>query len=111
MPPDFASARCQPHLEALVVEVDELLQVPGGFVVEVRSARREAPQDDDAERSFIDLVAAYNATDALTFVLNYDWGKRSSRRTALRTLTGTAWQATSTTLSATGSARRYEVNT
>jgi hypothetical protein len=30
----------------------------------------------DAQRTFIDTVATYNATDALTFVLSYDWGKQ-----------------------------------
>ena len=28
----------------------------------------------DAERSFVDFVASYNLTDALSFALNYDWG-------------------------------------
>jgi Putative beta-barrel porin-2, OmpL-like. bbp2 len=30
----------------------------------------------DAQRSFLDAVATYTATDALTFVLSYDWGKQ-----------------------------------
>ena len=28
----------------------------------------------DAERSFVDFVASYSLTDALSFALNYDWG-------------------------------------
>jgi hypothetical protein len=35
----------QPHLESLAVEVDELRQVCGGTIVEVRGACREASQD------------------------------------------------------------------
>jgi hypothetical protein len=30
----------------------------------------------DARRTLIDLVATYNATSALTFVLSYDWGEQ-----------------------------------
>jgi hypothetical protein len=30
----------------------------------------------NATREFVDLVATYNATDSLSFVLNYDWGKQ-----------------------------------
>ncbi len=30
----------------------------------------------DAPRTLIDAVATYNATDALTFILSYDWGKQ-----------------------------------
>lgn len=30
----------------------------------------------DAERKFFDFVGTYNATDALSFVLNYDWGQQ-----------------------------------
>lgn len=30
----------------------------------------------DAQRTLLDLVATYNATSALTFVLSYDWGKQ-----------------------------------
>ena len=30
----------------------------------------------DAERSFIDFVGSYSITDALSFALNYDWGKQ-----------------------------------
>ena len=30
----------------------------------------------DAQRTLIDAVATYNATDALTFILSYDWGKQ-----------------------------------
>jgi hypothetical protein len=30
----------------------------------------------DAQKTLVDAVATYNATDALTFVLSYDWGKQ-----------------------------------
>jgi len=30
----------------------------------------------DEPRSLVDAVATYNATDALTFILSYDWGKQ-----------------------------------
>ncbi len=30
----------------------------------------------DAQRTFLDAVATYNATDALTLVLSFDWGKQ-----------------------------------
>jgi hypothetical protein len=30
----------------------------------------------DAQRILLDAVATYNATDALTFILSYDWGKQ-----------------------------------
>jgi len=30
----------------------------------------------DAQRTLVDAVATYTATDALTFVLSYDWGKQ-----------------------------------
>ena len=30
----------------------------------------------DAQRTLVDAVATYSATDALTFVLSYDWGKQ-----------------------------------
>ena len=30
----------------------------------------------DAQKTLIDAVATYNATDALTFILSYDWGKQ-----------------------------------
>jgi hypothetical protein len=30
----------------------------------------------DAQRSFVDAVATYNVTDALTLILTYDWGKQ-----------------------------------
>ena len=32
----------------------------------------------DAPKTLIDAVATYNVTDALTFVLTYDWGQQSS---------------------------------
>ena len=33
-----------------------------------------------AQRTLIDAVATYNATDALTFVLSYDWGTQNQNR-------------------------------
>lgn len=33
----------------------------------------------DAQRSFVDFVGSYNLTDALSFALNYDWGKQQQR--------------------------------
>ena len=30
----------------------------------------------DAQRTLVDAVATYSATDALTFILSYDWGKQ-----------------------------------
>jgi hypothetical protein len=30
----------------------------------------------DAQRTLVDFVATYNATDALTLILSYDWGKQ-----------------------------------
>lgn len=33
----------------------------------------------DAPRTFIDAVATYNATDALTFILSYDWGQQKQQ--------------------------------
>jgi hypothetical protein len=33
----------------------------------------------DAERSFVDFVGTYNLTDALSFAINYDWGKQQQR--------------------------------
>jgi len=30
----------------------------------------------DAQRTLVDAVATYNATDALTFILSFDWGKQ-----------------------------------
>lgn len=33
-------------------------------------------QSYDAQRTLLDVVATYNATSALTFVLSYDWGKQ-----------------------------------
>ncbi len=35
----------------------------------------------DAQRTLLDAVATYNATDALTFVLSYDWGKQQQHAT------------------------------
>ncbi len=34
----------------------------------------------DAQRTLIDAVATYNATDALTFILSYDWGAQQLNR-------------------------------
>src|ERR1700682_258947 len=33
----------------------------------------------DAQRTLVDLVATYNATDALTLILSYDWGKQKQQ--------------------------------
>lgn len=33
----------------------------------------------DAERSFVDFAGTYNLTDALSFVLSYDWGKQQQQ--------------------------------
>ena len=33
----------------------------------------------DAQRTLVDAVATYNATDALTFILSYDWGKQKQQ--------------------------------
>jgi len=33
----------------------------------------------DAERLFVDFVGTWNATDALSFAVNYDWGKQQQR--------------------------------
>ena len=30
----------------------------------------------DAQKTLVDAVATYNATDALTFILSYDWGRQ-----------------------------------
>lgn len=42
----------------------------------------------DAEKTLIDAVATYNATDALTFVLSYDWGQQQQHTAGYPTL---AW--------------------
>ena len=33
----------------------------------------------DAQRTLVDAVATYNATDALTFILTFDWGKQQQK--------------------------------
>ncbi len=40
----------------------------------------------DATRSLVDAVATYNATDALTFVLSYDWGQQKQHAAGYPTL-------------------------
>jgi hypothetical protein len=42
----------------------------------------------DAPKSLVDAVATYNATDALTFVLSYDWGQQKQHTAGYPTL---AW--------------------
>ncbi len=42
----------------------------------------------DALKTLIDAVATYNATDALTFVLSYDWGRQQQHTAGYATL---AW--------------------
>lgn len=47
----------------------------------------------DAEKILIDLVATYNATDALSFVVNFDWDQQDDafgRNSASATWSGTA---------------------
>ena len=34
----------------------------------------------DAQRTLVDAVATYNATDALTFILTFDWGKQKQQK-------------------------------
>jgi hypothetical protein len=43
----------------------------------------------DAQRTLLDAVATYNATDALTFILSYDWGKQKQHPAGGRDLN---WQ-------------------
>jgi hypothetical protein len=43
----------------------------------------------DAQRTLVDAVATYNATDALTLILSYDWGKQKQHPTGDRDLN---WQ-------------------
>jgi hypothetical protein len=40
----------------------------------------------DAQRTLIDVVATYNATDSLTFILNYDWGSQEQHAAGLPNL-------------------------
>jgi Putative beta-barrel porin-2, OmpL-like. bbp2 len=42
----------------------------------------------DAQKTLIDAVATYNATDALTFILSYDWGQQKQHSAGESTL---AW--------------------
>lgn len=44
-----------------------------------------------AQRTFIDTVATYNATSALSFVVSYDWGKQETTAATPPTLTGGNW--------------------
>jgi hypothetical protein len=37
----------------------------------------------DAPKTLVDLVATYNATDALTLILSYDWGKQKQQLAGL----------------------------
>jgi hypothetical protein len=45
-----------------------------------------------AERTFLDTVATFNATSALTFVVSYDWGKQETSTATADTLTGGDWE-------------------
>lgn len=40
----------------------------------------------DAQRTLVDAVATYNATDALTFILSFDWGKQEQHTSGDPTL-------------------------
>ncbi|MEP6886147.1 MAG: outer membrane beta-barrel protein [Gammaproteobacteria bacterium] len=40
----------------------------------------------DAQRTVVDAVATYNATDALTFILSYDWGQQEQHMSGDPTL-------------------------
>jgi hypothetical protein len=40
----------------------------------------------DADKTLIDAVATYNASDALTFVLSYDWGQQKQHTAGFSTL-------------------------
>ena len=44
-----------------------------------------------AQRTFIDTVATFNATSALSFVVSYDWGKQETGSATPATLTGGDW--------------------
>ena len=43
-------------------------------------------QPYDADKTLIDAVATYNASDALTFVLSYDWGQQKQHTAGYPTL-------------------------
>jgi hypothetical protein len=44
-----------------------------------------------AQRTFLDTVATFNATSALTFVVSYDWGKQQTTAATPAALTGGDW--------------------
>lgn len=44
-----------------------------------------------AERTFLDTVATYNATSALSFVVSYDWGRQETSAATPAALTGGSW--------------------
>ncbi|HUN71361.1 MAG TPA: outer membrane beta-barrel protein [Steroidobacteraceae bacterium] len=44
-----------------------------------------------AERTFVDTVATFNATSALSFVVSYDWGRQETGTATPDTLTGGNW--------------------
>ena len=44
-----------------------------------------------AERTFLDTVATFNATSALSFVVSYDWGKQEISTATPDTVTGGTW--------------------
>jgi hypothetical protein len=45
----------------------------------------------DAEKTLVDVVATYNATSELTFVLNYDWNQQKNAFTTATTAQTAAW--------------------
>lgn len=44
-----------------------------------------------AERTFFDTVATFNATSALSFVVSYDWGKQDTSTATPGVFTGGSW--------------------
>ncbi len=46
-----------------------------------------------ATRTLVDLIATYNATAALTFILNYDWGQQQQRPVLEADRPGLDWNA------------------
>jgi hypothetical protein len=45
----------------------------------------------DAEKTLVDVVATYNATSELTFVLNYDWNQQKNAITTATTAQTASW--------------------
>ena len=44
-----------------------------------------------AQRTFVDTVATFNATSALSFVVSYDWGKQETSTATPSSLAGGSW--------------------